>query len=303
MKLNHLKLIPIYYAGVALLLSTPAQAVNVTKLDSANMDAATGWSAVPATTDVGEFNSTVSAGNLASLTLNGANLTLGGLKLDAGLQGPLTIALGNTLNLGTSVAGVPSLDMTLADQDLTINCLVGATANEFWLVPSGRTLTFGTNVTIAGTFALNITNNGSILSSGTAFGFGIIGANSGLLLNGSGSFSATNATVTVLSSQTTSTAPTATAPVAASTSKGFIVNGETVSLAQVRIGTGNSGTSMLVNDGSLTVSGSALIGNSTSGSRWTYAQIAGGTFTVNDTVTGLQLSKQNGTAQKCLSEL
>lgn len=304
MKLNSTKLIPIYYACAALLLGASAQAANVTKLDSTDMSAATGWSAVPAATDIGEFNATPSAGNLASLTLNGANLTLGGLQLDAGLQGPLTIALGNTLNLGPSTAGLPGIDMSLANQDLTINCLVGVTpvgASEAWLVPSGRTLTLGTNISVTAAKQLNITNSGSIIANGTSFGFGNVGASSGIVLAGSGSFMAPNATVTVQSSQTTSTAPTATAPVAAATTIGFVVAGESASLSQVKIGTGNSGCSMLVSSGSLTCSGPALIGNSSSTSRPTYAQVSGGTFTVNDTTTGLLLSRANTTA--CISEL
>ena len=87
---------------VLLLSAVGAQAANVTKKNTTTMNGgATDWSAAPATTDIGEFDATVTSGNLAAMTL-GASLTLGGLQLDGTMNGPLTISAANTLTLGSS---------------------------------------------------------------------------------------------------------------------------------------------------------------------------------------------------------
>lgn len=56
------KRIPIFALSTRLLLFASAlnvQAVYVIKLDSTTIAAATGWSAVPAATDIGEFDGTL----------------------------------------------------------------------------------------------------------------------------------------------------------------------------------------------------------------------------------------------------
>ena len=120
------------------LIST-GYAANVIKLDTTTMNGgAADWSAAPAATDIGEFDATAAAGTLAAMTLGG-NLNLGGLQLDGTMNGPLTIASGNTLTLGTN-----GINMGSANQSLTLNCgLTLASGRQAWNVVGGQTLTIG----------------------------------------------------------------------------------------------------------------------------------------------------------------
>ena len=121
-------------------------AANVIKLDTTTMNGgAVDWSAAPSATDIGEFDATVSTGNLAAMTLGG-NLTLGGLQLDGTLSGPLNLASGNTLTLGTN-----GINMSAANQSLTLNCgLTLASGRQAWSVVGGQTLTIGGTFTHTG---------------------------------------------------------------------------------------------------------------------------------------------------------
>ena len=121
-------------------------AANVIKLDTTTMNGgAVDWSAAPSATDIGEFDATVSTGNLAAMTLGG-NLTLGGLQLDGTLNGPLNLASGNTLTLGTN-----GINMSAANQSLTLNCgLTLASGRQAWSVVGGQTLTIGGTFTHTG---------------------------------------------------------------------------------------------------------------------------------------------------------
>ena len=285
-----------YSLTAALLLLAGAlnvQAANVTKKNTTTMNGGlTDWSAAPATTDVGEFDATVSSANLAAMTL-GASLTLGGLQLDATMNGPLTISAANTLTLGTS-----GINLTAANQNATLNCTLTPGGTQTWNVQSGRTLTLGSGITASGatTFSLTINNGntgtvtmGNLTENYTSDGYllALLGGNIAM--------------GTVLTARTTSftTAPTAIAPINASSSGGIYVNGATVSVTSITIGVGtkaNSSSSLLVASGSLTASGAVVVGKNIGSSRWNPCQVSGGTFTVNDTAIGVQLSPNNAVA-------
>ncbi len=269
------------------------QAANVTKKNTTTMNGgATDWSAAPAATDVGEFDATVSSANLAAMTL-GASITLGGLQLDATMNGPLTISAANTLTLGTS-----GINMTAANQNATLNCTFAPGGTQTWNVQSGHTLTFGSGITASGatTFSLTINNGntgtvtlGNYTENFTSDGYLLA------LLGGTINFG------NISTARTTSftTAPTATAPINASSSGGIYVNGATVSATSITIGVGtkaNSSSSLLVASGSLTTSGAIIVGKNIGSSRWNPCQVSGGALTVNDTTTGLQLSPNNAVA-------
>ena len=285
-----------YSLTAALLLLAGAlnvQAANVTKKNTTTMNGGlTDWSAAPATTDVGEFDATVSSANLTAMTL-GASITLGGLQLDGTMNGPLTISAANTLTLGTS-----GINMTAANQNATLNCTVAPGGTQTWNVQSGRTLTVGSGITASGatTFSLTINNGntgtvtlGNYTENFTSDGYLLA------LLGGNITFG------NISTARTTSftTAPTATAPINASSSGGIYVNGATVSATSITIGVGtkaNSSSSLLVASGSLTSSGAVVVGKNIGSSRWNPCQVSGGAFTVNDTAVGLQLSPNNAVA-------
>lgn len=264
------------------------QAVNVTKTDTTSMAAViANWSAVPATTDVGEFGATPSSATLAAMTLGG-NLTLGGLQLDGTMNGPLTIASGSTLTLGTS-----GINMSAANNNCTINCAVAVgTSAQSWNVVSGRTLTLGGTLGTGSGVILTFTGGGSMNIPSLNTGNGTGGT---LITIAGGSYSSPNITIQKTGS-TTTTVPTAASPVSGSTTSGFYVNGAgtAVNLGGLFISTGNGGCSGRIDAGDVTVTNSVQIGKSTSGSRGAYFQVNGGTFTSLDTVNGVVMSPNNG---------
>ena len=117
-------------AALGLSLSI-SQAANVNKLDTTSMtNNALNWSAVPATTDVGEFAATPSATTLANMTLGGT-MTLGGLQLDGNMNGPLVIASTGGFYFTNGASGI---NMSAANQNLTLNNLLVLGTNQTWLV-------------------------------------------------------------------------------------------------------------------------------------------------------------------------
>ena len=109
--------------------ATSVLAATVTKNDTATMQAnPTDWSAVPAATDIGSFNGTLSEANAAALTLGGP-LTIGNLTFTNALAGPVTITDTDMLTLGNGVA----ITATAANHDIVFNCpiTVSAAGNTF----------------------------------------------------------------------------------------------------------------------------------------------------------------------------
>jgi len=168
-----------------------------------------------------------------------------------------------------------------------INC--GALGGGGFLLDGGTLIS-------AGTTTFSPVNNAFLESTGAAtLGSVTEPNNDGLLIKVTGgSFSASS--LTLQRTAIFTTAPTATAPIAASTTSGLYVNGATaaVYLGMLTIGTGNSSDSVRVDSGMVVVTNEVLVGH-TSNTRWEILQVNGGNFTSLDTVNGIVLSQNNGT--------
>jgi autotransporter-associated beta strand protein len=131
------------------------------KSDTTTMNTAGDWSGVaPVIGEVGLFNNIISSVNAAALTLGG-NVTVGGLIFTNNLNGPVTVAAGNTLTLGSA-----GIDMSKANQSVIFNCAVTTASNQVWNVTNNQSLT----VSGAFTSASNnvIKTGGGTLYLGTA---------------------------------------------------------------------------------------------------------------------------------------
>ena len=137
-------------------------AANIFKTDTATMNATTSpWDWTTATAGggtgvaassgfVGEIDATPGSTHLATMTLGG-NVTLGGLQFDGTMQGPLTIASGNTLTLDTSLfSSAAGINMSAANQNVTFNNALTLKGKQSWNVVSGKTLTIGGTLTTTG---------------------------------------------------------------------------------------------------------------------------------------------------------
>ncbi len=149
--------------------SLPAASAGIIKSDTTTMNAAADWSGTaPTISTVGEFSNVISTGNEAALTLGG-NVSLMGMLFDNNLNGPVTIANtgGFTLTLGSS-----GIDMSAANQNVTINSIIALQAGQSWNVVTGRTLTVGGNIIsgAAGTQTLTLNGTGNTSISGAIGG-------------------------------------------------------------------------------------------------------------------------------------
>jgi autotransporter-associated beta strand protein len=223
-------------------------------------------------------------GNNSSFTYSGNLSGLGSLtKIGTGM---LTLT-GNSNNYaGASTGNGGTLEIPSGS---VLNC--GPLNGAGFLVDGG-------SLTSSGTITFNAVNNAFLQTSGTSTLGDITEPNSdGLLIKVTGgSFSATSLSLRRTSIFTT--APTATAPIAASTTSGLYINGPSASarLGALTIGANgaNSSGSARLDSGLLTVTNKLLIGN-TSNTRWELLQINGGSFTSLDSVNGVVLSQNNGT--------
>ena len=262
----------------------------------------------PATTDIGEFDATVSTVSLANMTLGGANLTLGGLQFDATMTGPLTIASGNTLTLGTTAAGGNILNLSATGiPNVTLNNnIILPPITQTWNVAAGNTLNLNGTVTLndAGNQVVTITGGGTVnvpnavlepnyTGSGTGIG------TSGVLITG-GTF--TGAGVLIQRSGNFGTTfPTIAAPFSSSTTLGFVVNGAGTSVTLGTLTTGggfgnNPGSANIIS-GNTTVTGAVLVGDTAGNSnpaRWGVFEVQGGSFTALDTNTGFVIAQSDG---------
>ncbi len=277
-----------------LLACAPAEAVNVAKLNTASMAANTSnWSAAPATNDVGEFEATCLAGNLAALTLGGVNLALGGLQFDCTMAGPATILSGNTLNLATL-----GINMANANQDVTVNCGIGIVGNQTWNVGAGRALAFATGVGASGTARIVTKAGDGALSLNGGINFQSSGGGEGFLVTGG----SVTATVLVIgrNAYPASVSAIGVPSSAAATGSGFYVNGVntvvtfTAPSTTSYIGYQNSGATMRIDGGAVTMAGPLVLGRTTN-SRYSIFQVNGGAYTNSNSATGLQIAVNNGT--------
>ncbi|HWC59247.1 MAG TPA: polysaccharide lyase family protein, partial [Verrucomicrobiae bacterium] len=144
---------------------TPRANPQMIKSDTTNMDASADWSGVtPDLSEIGLFNNIISAVNEAALHLNG-DVSVGGLVFTNNLNGPVSVAAGNMLTLGSG-----GIDMGRANQSVTFNNAIALAAQQIWNVTNGRTLTVNgpftsaSNTVIkagAGTLSLGVTSSDS----------------------------------------------------------------------------------------------------------------------------------------------
>lgn len=158
------------------LVAVPASALTVTKSNTASVSqTAADWSAEPATTDLGLFDSTLSAANAAGLNLT-ENVALGGLIFSNTLSGPVTLGStgGFALTLGTA-----GIDMSAANQNVKINHEVVLNGAQTWSIAAARTLEIAGPISGSGDLAksggrlifsgaMANTYTGTITLSGTA---------------------------------------------------------------------------------------------------------------------------------------
>ena len=186
----------------ALLCSNLCTAQNILKSDTTTMSAAADWSGTaPTASTVGEIGATPQAATLAGMTLGGA-VSLAGLQLDNTMNGPLAIASGNTLTLGTS-----GINMSAANQNATLGCALTLGGAESWNVGSPQTLTVNGAVAInnlltingTGTVAFGTTANtgtgGLTISSGNVTFGAAASAGTGTLTLGGGTLAINGLTV------------------------------------------------------------------------------------------------------------
>jgi len=114
----------------------PSATPQMIKSDTTNMDTTADWSGVtPAIGAVGLFNNIISVVNEAALTLGGA-VTIGGIIFTNNLNGPVTVATGNTLTLGSA-----GIDMSKANESVTFNNAITLAASQIWNVTNNQSLT------------------------------------------------------------------------------------------------------------------------------------------------------------------
>lgn len=145
--------------GALYALSAPAAIVIKTDTSSLSQTSAD-WSAAPATTDVAQFDATLSAANAAVLNLS-SGISLGGLIFTSALNGPVTFAStgGYALTLGAS-----GIDMSAANQNVLIKNAVVLNGAQAWLIGASRTLEVSGSISGSGDL---LKSGGKLIFSGT----------------------------------------------------------------------------------------------------------------------------------------
>jgi fibronectin-binding autotransporter adhesin len=235
---------------------------------------------------------------LENSSLGAVALTVGGNNMATTYTGILSGA-GSLTKVGTGVmaltgahtftgstqvnGGALELDATVTLTNTTIG--VGAT---------GRLTSLG--AAISASVLSNVANGatgGAVFQqfSGSANFAG--GLNSNGNANQQGLIQVDGGTLTAASMQLGRTAQSITAePAAGSNANGLVVNGGDVDIAgALNMGTvsaANSTVNVRIDSGSLDIGGPVTVGLN-NGGRWSVVDVAGGTFTAADTVTGVQL--------------
>ncbi len=162
--------------AVAVLACQSYGATVIKTNNTASLNLGASWigNVAPASADIAQWDSTITAANAVSL---GADLEWAGLRI-TNPGGPVVLNGGNTLTLDGSGAG-----LSTATQDLTLNCNLALGASQTWAVAGGRNLTVGAGV--SGTALLTLPGPGTITLNGTGYTLGTSAAgNSALALNG-----------------------------------------------------------------------------------------------------------------------
>lgn len=163
-----------------------AGAANFIKADNTvDLNLAASWTnnAVPGSADIAVFDSTFSApNNTANI---GTNLTWYGIALSNNLNSSFTIGATGTNALTIAAGGFSGggIDMTNANEDLTINSPVLLVNQQFWDFNSGRTLTFNGDVR---------TVSSAPGAGSPSRGLGIVNGGGTATINFNGNFTDTN---------------------------------------------------------------------------------------------------------------
>ncbi len=286
------------YSGGTTVTAGTLQLGNSNSISSGNLNVA-----ASANLDLNAFSPTINGltgGGTIDSTTGGATLTIGNSGTGGTFSGIIQ-GSGGTVNLvknggGTeTLSGPNSYSGTTTVNGGTLAVTTGGVINGTTLGGQGF-LVNGGSLSASGTSTFGAANNAFLETSGTVNVAGTFAGNANdgtLIAITGGSFTATAVTLSRTASFTT--APTAAAPIAASTTSGFYVNGAgaIVSLGTLTVGTGNSSASARVDAGTVSASGEVLIGR-TSNTRWNILQINGGTFTASDTGNGIVIAQNNG---------
>ncbi len=176
------------WASIFVVCSTHAATIQKAN-NTNNLNLTTSWSGgvVPGANDIASWNNTVGSSNS---TAPGADLTWKGISItDPG--GPVTIGAGNILTLGSS-----GIDMSAANQDLTISSGITLSSGQTWDVITGQILTLNTGVVVRSPGATLVANGGgSITTTNIANVNGIVGPWAAVNNSGTNSYATVSAGV------------------------------------------------------------------------------------------------------------
>ncbi len=204
--------------------------------------------------------------------------------IDAGiftLAGSSSISGATNVNAGALVIAANGVLSTSAANVANVATLsvAGGTLN------SSAVSTIGTRNVGGGVFSMS---SGAANFNG---GLALSNADGGLISMSGGSLSAASIT---LPRTTNNAAPSGVGvPPTIPTTTGLYISGCTATIGTLTIASGNSSATARINGGNVTVTGEALIGNNTTGGRWSYLQVNGGSLNSTDATNGIVIGQVN----------
>ena len=121
---------------IVITYEVPVSSVKANNVDDLNLGTSWVGGQLPNASGNAIWDETVTSSNTTSL---GGNVTFGALVIEDP-AGPVTVNAGNTLTLGNALVDI---DMSVATQNLTLNCDLALGGPNVWNIASGRTLTLG----------------------------------------------------------------------------------------------------------------------------------------------------------------